>query len=253
VNDGRLEIAERARRWHHDRQAVVCDVSEPWAHGTVLKATPFPDYWDFNLVRVEDEPGLTVAELVAFADEALAGFPHRRIDFDRIEAAEPLRPGFEALGWRTERLLCMRYEGRVPQDLGIAVEEVTYDAVDRLRRRWYAEDFPDEDPGDFHEQARAVALARGVRVLAVRHDGEPIAYAQVDRIDDAAEVSHVYVDSGHRGEGLGTELTAAAIAAAGSVADLWIYADDEDRPKRLYERLGFRPAWTSMEVTRAPS
>jgi hypothetical protein len=42
----------------------------------------------------------------------------------------------------------------------------------------------------------------------------------------------------------------AAIAAAGDVEDLWIIADDEDRPEQLYARLGFRAASTTMEFTR---
>jgi len=247
-----MSVAERARHWHHQRQARFCDVVEPWAHGSLLRATRLPDYWDFNLVRVEDEPGLAAAELVAVADEALAGRAHRRIDFDRIEAAEPLRAEFEALGWRALRLLYMRHEEPASAAPDLAVEEVAYDAVDPLRRRWHEEDFPGRDPGGFHEQARAVALARGARVLAVRGGGEAIAFAQLERVGDAAEVGQVYVDPDHRGAGLGTALTRAAIGSIGGVSDLWIAADDEDRPKRLYERLGFRPAWTSMELTRLP-
>ena len=56
----------------------------------------------------------------------------------------------------------------------------------------------------------------------------------------------------YRGGGRGTALTRAAIEAAGEVDDLWIVADDEDRPKQLYARLGFRPVWTSIEFLRAP-
>jgi ribosomal protein S18 acetylase RimI-like enzyme len=247
-----VTAADRARAWHHRRQALVCDVAEPWAHGTVLRASRYPDYWDFNVLRVEDEPGLGTDELVAAADEALAGLAHRRIDFDRIEAAEPYRAELEARGWRTLRLLYMRHEGELPERPALAVGEVAYDDVNRLRRRWHGEDFPDLDPGDHPDHAREVALARGARVLAVRDGGEAIAFAQIERVDDAAEIGQVYVDPDRRGEGLGTALTAAAVAAAGSVADLWISADDEDRPKRLYARLGFRPVWTFMELTRLP-
>jgi GNAT superfamily N-acetyltransferase len=84
-------------------------------------------------------------------------------------------------------------------------------------------------------------------VVAVREGDRPIAFAQLERLGSAAEVSQVYVHPDHRGRGLGTALTQAAIAAAGDVGDLWITADDEDRAKDLYARLGFRPAWTSME------
>ena len=55
-----------------------------------------------------------------------------------------------------------------------------------------------------------------------------------------------------RGNGIGTAITRSSIDAAGEVDDLWISADDEDRPKDLYARLGFRPAWLSMELTRLP-
>ena len=47
-------------------------------------------------------------------------------------------------------------------------------------------------------------------------------------------------------------MTRAAIEAAGGVRDLWIAADDDDRPKELYARLGFRPAWTEMEFLLLP-
>jgi hypothetical protein len=39
---------------------------------------------------------------------------------------------------------------------------------------------------------------------------------------------------------------------AGDARDLWIVADDEGRPNELYARLGFRPAWVTMEFLRPP-
>jgi ribosomal protein S18 acetylase RimI-like enzyme len=68
----------------------------------------------------------------------------------------------------------------------------------------------------------------------------------------SAEITQVYVRADHRGRGLGTALTRAAIDAAGEVDDLWIVADDEGRPKALYERLGFRAVWTMVELLRMP-
>ena len=47
-------------------------------------------------------------------------------------------------------------------------------------------------------------------------------------------------------------MTRVAIEAAGDVRDLWIVADDDDRPKQLYGRLGFRPAWTGVQFQRLP-
>jgi ribosomal protein S18 acetylase RimI-like enzyme len=243
-------VSARARDWHHGRQAAICDVKRPWAHGTVLRATRYPSYYSFNLVRVEDHPGMGVEALVAFADKALAGLEHRRVDFDVAAAAEPLRAGFEAGGWDAERLVWMRHEAAPPPGRELPVEELPYDAVAELRLIWHREDSPEEDPSSLHAQAREVAMLREARVLAVREGGVAVAYAQLERDGPAAEITQVYVHPERRGAGLGTAMTRAAIAAAGDVQDLWIVADDEDRPKHLYARLGFRPAWTTMEFER---
>jgi GNAT superfamily N-acetyltransferase len=232
--------------------AGICDVMEPWPHGTVVRATRYPSYYDFNVVRVEDDPRMTVEELVAFSDEALAGLAHRRIEFDMIGPADAVRAGFQSRGWEATRLLWMHHESPPPPGPDVAVERVPYDAVIELRTAWHREDYPDQDPAAYHAEAREVAMRRAVEVLAVREHGEPVAFAQLEREGSAAEITQVYVHPDHRGGGRGTAMTRAAIEAAGDVGDLWIVADDEDRPKDLYRRLGFRPAWTTMEFTRLP-
>jgi GNAT superfamily N-acetyltransferase len=218
----------------------------------VVRATRYPSYFDFNVVRVEEDPAMSVEALVAFADEALAGLAHRRIDFDLIDAAEPLRAAFEAKGWQAKRLLWMRHEAPLPPGPDVPVEEVPYDAVDDLRVAWHREDFPDQDPADYLAQAREVALRRGARVLVLREAGAPVAFAQLEREGAAAEITQVFVLPDYRGAGRGTDLTRAAIEAASDPRDLWIVADDEGPPKELYSRLGFRPAWVTMEFLRPP-
>jgi ribosomal protein S18 acetylase RimI-like enzyme len=242
----------RARAWRDGAHAAVCDVIEPWAHGTVVRATRHPSYYDFNAVRVEEDPAMGVDALVAFADEALAGLEHRRVDIDLIDVAEPLRPGFEAKGWKAIRLLWMRHESPPPPGSDIAVRAVPYDAIHDLRVAWHEEESPDQDGSEYLAQAREVALSREVRVLAVYEAGAPVAFAQLEQDGAAAEITQVYVHPRYRGRGCGTAMTRTAIEAAGDVRDLWIVADDDDRPKELYARLGFRPAWTSMELTRWP-
>jgi GNAT superfamily N-acetyltransferase len=255
VTPGKLpggDAAARARAWRDSAYAAVCDVLEPWAHGTVARASRYSSYFNFNVVLVEEDPGMGIEALVAFADEALAGLAHRRIDFDLIDVAEPLRPDFEARGWTANRILWMRHEAVPPPGPEVAVEEVPYDVVPELRVAWHREDFPDMDPGGFHAQEREVALRHHARVLASMEGGEPVAFAQLVGDAEASEISHVYVRPDYRGHGRGTAITRAAIAAAGDVGDLWITADDEDRPKELYARLGFRPAWTTMEFQLPP-
>ncbi len=244
--------ARRCRAWHRARQIAVCDVVEPWAHGTVIRAAAFPGWFAFNLVRVEDDPAMTVDALIARADVALDGLAHRRIDFDSADVAEPLRAGFRERGWSSTRLLWMRHQDAAPAGPEVAIEEVPYDAVHRLREAWDAEDSPAPGTADHREQARTLAVRRQVRILAATEAGIPIGFAELDQDGPVAEITEAFVHPDHRGRGCGAALLRRAITAAGDARDLWICADDEDRPKALYRRLGFRPAWSSMEFLRPP-
>jgi predicted GNAT family acetyltransferase len=248
-----MDVAARARAWVHDAQEAVCDVIEPWEHGTVIRATRYPTYWDYNLVRVEDDANIDAAELVAFADEALAGLAHRRVGFEVPAAGERVRAGMKELGWRVTRLVWMRHEGPRPPAAGLDVEQVAYDVVHHLRVAWLREDFQDVDFSDHFREAREVDMRRNAQVFAAFEQDRPVAFAQLEREGGAAEVTGVFVDADHRGRGLGTAITQAAIEAAGDVSDLWIVADDDDRPKELYARLGFRPAWKLLDFLRVPS
>jgi GNAT superfamily N-acetyltransferase len=247
--------ARRARTWRDGREARVCDVIEPWAHGSVVRATRYPDYFDLNVVRVEDDPAMTAAELIEVVDAALGDLEHRKLDFDRVEAAAALRPDFDRRGWKTERLVTMRHaEEAVPPAPAHGVKEVEYDAVEELRAIWRREDFPDLDqPGDFHRQEREVALSCGLRVFALEVGGAPVGFTEVEWRDGDAEITSVYVHPERRGGGYGTALTRAMIDRCAGVGDLWIVADDEGRPKDLYARLGFRPVWSWMEFLLPPT
>jgi GNAT superfamily N-acetyltransferase len=253
MNDGaasQTNLVARALAWTLRVPHQVCDRIEPWDHGTVFRSTRFPRYFPTNLLVVRDDPGLSVDELVGFADSALDGLEHRRIDFLDAAAAEPLRAEFAARGFHSTRLVWMHFDGSVPAEPDIAVVEVPFDAIEDLRAAWHREDFPG-DASEFHAEAREVHLALGTRVLVVHEDSRPIGFAALDIGSDEIEIGGVYVLPPYRGQGRGTALTQAAIRAAGDVGHLWICADDEDRPKDLYGRLGFRPVLMTTEFWRA--
>jgi ribosomal protein S18 acetylase RimI-like enzyme len=248
---GELELA--AQGWNRRILMSLCDVAEPWELGTVFQATDYPDYWNYNVVQVAGDPGLSAAELIEVADDKLAAYKHRRVDFLDADAAESVRGDFEAAGWKATRLVWMLHSEPLPPGETPPVEEVDYDAVVDLRREWNAEDFPDIDQESHIETAKGVSMTRGVRVLASLEDGVAVGFAQIEFIGGDAEITHVFVSAAHRGSGRGTAITRAAIeAAVNDVDHLWIIADDEDRPKELYRRLGFRPAWVGTEFLRLP-
>ncbi len=97
-----------------------------------------------------------------------------------------------------------------------------------------------------------MARRRGVRALVERDEhGEPAGYSLFLTDGETAEVEQAYVKPALRGHGTGGGLVAAA-ARAGGASETFIVADDEGDPKRLYERLGFRPVWIQHEFTRRP-
>jgi predicted GNAT family acetyltransferase len=247
-----LEPAARVRDWRRASHAAVCDSLVPWEHGTIVRASRYPSYYEYNLVRVERDPCLDVVALEALADEALGDLEHRRLDFEVIEAAEARRESFIAAGWKAMRLLWMYHEQPLPPyGPELEVTEVAYEDVDELRLAWHEEDFADHEYDAYRRAAREVAMSRDVTVLAAREQGRAVAFAQLERINGVSEISSVYVHPDWRGAGRGTALTRAAILAAGD-CELWITADDEDRPKQLYARLGFRGAWTMMAFLKLP-
>jgi GNAT superfamily N-acetyltransferase len=250
--DSEDDLAIGAIAWVHGMHTGVCDLIEPWAHGTVVRASRYPTYHDYNLVRVEESPELSADELAVFADEKLAGLSHRRIDFDRTGDADRLGPELEARGWRPTRLIWLRHSGATPAAERARVQEVPYDDVLDLRVSWGSEDplYSTLDMTTNRVDAREVAMSRDAVVLAVREGGRPIAYAQIEWADGAAELAQLYVLPAHRGEGLGTSLTLACIDATRGASELWICADDDDRPKQLYMRLGFEPAVTMLQLLR---
>lgn len=247
------QVSARALAWTRWQRESICDHIEPWECGSVLRTPRYPSWFEVSTVRVQADPGMTARQLIAFADEALAGFPHRLISFEDADVASPLREDFQAAGWRTHALVYMHHEG--PRDAveDPRVREVSYDAIEHLQRAWHQEDFPGHDPTEFHAQQREVHVARGDRVLAIYEAGEAIGYAGLDVGDGQTEVGAVYVLPEYRGGGRGTALTSAAVAAAGDIEDVWICADVEDRPQHLYARLGFRPVLRTMDFLRLPS
>lgn len=228
-----------------------------------MRATRFPGYWDYNVVRVEGAlPAGLEAPRVAEAAHALqAALPHRRIEVEDEAAGAALAPGLAALGWRTDRVAFMLHDGRPvpPEPHGVAA--VAPDAAVALRAAWYGEyeDGPAVERQLVAERAVA-ALHGGDTLTFVRSDaaGEPAAYADLhlDAGGDAsAEVEALYCTPSLRGRGHASALLAAAIrhARGAGVRELWIGADADDWPIGLYERFGFVTAWMRHDAMLRPA
>jgi len=248
-----MDVGDRARAWLHGRHERVCDIRTSWAHGTVVRASAHPEYYDFNLVRVEEAPTLEIDELLAVADEALAGLAHRRLEFEAAEAGRALAPALERHGWKTTGLVVLRHTSGVTPEPAAPVDKVDWWDVGELRAAWHQEDFPDQPYEAYLEQSHQVARKLGVRTFATRCGSQVTGFADLELRGDAAEITSVYVAPDHRGTGMGTSLICAAITAAGRPADLWILADESGQALALYRRLGFADATRLMSSTRWPT
>jgi GNAT superfamily N-acetyltransferase len=228
-------------------------VIEPWEHGTVVRCSAHPGFWDYNSLRLEGpDPGATVDELAAGADRLQDGLRHRRIEVEDEAAGTRLRPGFEKLDWKSSRLVWLALS---EPPGGPDFEEVPIEATRELRLEWARSEGLEITEHEFQRQADAeedVARRRGVRALVERDgDGKPVGYALFLTDGETAEVEQAYVVPSLRGRGTGGALVAAATRAGGA-SETFIVADDEGDPKRLYQRLGFRPVWIQHEFTRRP-
>jgi GNAT superfamily N-acetyltransferase len=243
----------RVRAWRRSGLEAACDELTPWEFGTIARAHRYPDIYAVNKVIVERPTGLSARELVAVADRALADCARRRLDVEDVGEGRRIRGELEALGWETTVLVWLAFEGPLPEQPGVEVDEVPYDTVEALRREWHFEDYPGTDPRpELQAQLRELVRSWGARTLAVRGQGRPVAYAQLDELGLGREVAEVFVTRERRGQGLGTAVTAAAIKAAlaAGPGELWICAEDEGGAWPLYEHLGFRRVWSMVEFVR---
>jgi ribosomal protein S18 acetylase RimI-like enzyme len=215
----------------------------------VLRTPSATGYWDYNMVRVEHGE-LDASALIAAAEELQGDLRHRKLEVEDEALGTRLRPEFAAAGWVTERLALMHRAGPPPAPPDGPVE-APYAATRDLRVEWYTGDdvAGAEDKRRFAAVQEPIAARRGLRAFVL--GDPPAAYATLAQAGDAVEVDQLYVTPARRGRGLGSILVAAALAAGGTSA-AWIEADDEDRPRELYERLGFATVWIRHAFTRMP-
>jgi GNAT superfamily N-acetyltransferase len=245
----------RAAAWRRGEHAAVSNRTEPWEHGTAIFTDAFPDYRAFNVVRLEHgdpDAETTIAE----TERLQAHLRHRRVEIHDEALGARLRPGFADRGWRTTRLVYMALAGE-PQapDRGLDLRDVPLSGVRDLRVEWGSAYEPLDAVVSHLPTEEAVADRLGSRVLAAFADDRPTGFCEWRLDGDAAEVQLAYVAEARRGEGIGGRLVAGAVrrARAQGATLVFIAADDEERARDLYARLGFQPVWTLWEMTVMPT
>jgi ribosomal protein S18 acetylase RimI-like enzyme len=251
---------ERAIAFRHAQQAAVCDRAVPWRHGTAVYASDVPGFYAYNDVRLEGpDPGLSAEALADVVDDLMAGLAHRQVEVEDEAAGVRLRPGFEALGWDTERLAWMELTGPVRGAAAaptVEIDEVPFPRTRSLREAWFLASgwmTSTDAVRRFIRLEERVGARIGLRALvAWGPAGEPVGYVAFSARGAGADIDQAYVDPDRRGTGIGGALVSAAVEAAGADST-FIVADDEEQAKHLYARLGFEPVWILHQFTRRPA
>lgn len=223
-------------------EGAVDDV-RPTTYGAALVTPSLPLVWALSVVRVDD-PAADAEALEREAEQALAGFGHRKLVVYDSEHGRCLAPALVARGWNATRLLLMarrREADRAPT--GGAGGSVTREAGAAVLAA-----FRREQPFGSHEEAvRQLAAMddRFARVAWARDFGAPV--------EAPASTCRLYVDGGlaqidevgtlgsqrRRGHARAAVLAAAEAGAAAGCDLVFLATDADDWPQELYRRLGF--------------
>lgn len=240
----------RALDFVRDVLARTADEVRPIPAGLVVRTPSLPAVWSANQVRVTEPLGFE--ELVELTDRELAGLRYLDIALEHQESGPALERAFRRANWKVERdvLMTLPEPSDRVADTDVADTDVVVEAGEdemlQLMERWYVED-PGPNPIERHElvdYTRREARAHGDHMLGVRSsDGRLVAMTKLRTDGHIAQVEDVYTVPEARSRGYARALVRRAIELAHQAGAelIFITADDNDWPKLLYGRIGFRP------------
>jgi ribosomal protein S18 acetylase RimI-like enzyme len=198
--------------------------------------------WSLNVLRAERPDDATADEIAAEADHVQAGLAHRRVILP--PGAAVLEEGFRQLGWKPDHFLFMVYRGGGEPADTARVEEIEPGRLRRLREEIIREWQPDADEKTVSDMNAANLLqvkAANSRIFGIVEDGEVVSSAQLFSDGGTAQVEDVATLPAYRGRGHAKALVTRAVeeAVAGNHEFIFLVAEGDDWPRKLYNRLGF--------------
>lgn len=208
--------------------------------------------------RVEELGGdLLARDLIELSERVFgeAGLTHRRIRVESPHLARRVATAFDRAGWCRERHLAMVWRRPLDRwDQPGVVREVSqeeYEPLETALLRQYSSSEP--VVRQLLDLRRRYAAAVGGRFFAGSEGGQLVSGCEVWSWEGTAEIDAVGTLSGHRRKGLARAVVSRAVLEASRTADLvFLFADDEDWPKALYAKLGFRPVGLVSVFTLPP-
>jgi len=242
--DGDAAAFGRIRAALAESLGQLAEEMEPTAWGWVVRTRSLARVWTLNqmLVRAPVE----AEELAGLAEthQGDLGYRHVVVEDDAVAAA--LAPALQARGWQMDRevIMALAEEPDRRVETG-AVEVIGEQEMLGLMQRWLREERPETSARGVEEVAeynRREGRLWGETSFGVRQGGEAVAVTKGRGRHGIGWVEDVYTVPEARGRGYARALVTHATDRAREGNDLtFIVADENDWPRTLYGKIGFRP------------
>jgi ribosomal protein S18 acetylase RimI-like enzyme len=238
------------RFWYASIELGQRTARTPW--GAVATDRRYPLVWDANNAAVlEPAKGLTTAAIRADLAPALhaAGAPYEHVEFWDTSAGGPALEEYRRTGQRPDPDVVMVLDRPAPPGSGNSAQTLEVARPDRSFWDWYREslrEFGTAQSEDLLDQmtdrTAEVFVPAGLRFYVGLLDGQRVGYASLLSLEGVGYLDNVVTMPSFRRRGVATATVTAAVLAslAGGDRHVFLLAERDGEPQRLYERLGFR-------------
>jgi ribosomal protein S18 acetylase RimI-like enzyme len=222
--------------------------------GVLLFDDARPRVWVHNQLHVTGPAG-DIDDLVRVLDEHYGHLPHRRVVVEDEVEGQRLEEGFRARDWLVDDHVYMAL--REPRDrepdasLAIETDAEQHRAVE-IATVGEGAHGQDAEVRESLVDARAAhqAMADDVHLVVGVVDGRPVGNTTLYRVGDVAQIEDVATQQAFRGRGVARAMVSLATDLAADADLIFIVADENDWPKELYLKLGYRPIGHIRAFTR---
>jgi len=220
----------------------------PSTYGVAYLALDAPNVWSRNyLLATENLADVTALELAAEAERIMgaAGLRHRKVELIDAEIGDRLGPAFQELGWKAECDVVM-VAAREPDrsvDTSLVEEVASDELVPAWTEGWTTDPdvLSDAVTAQLIENRRTLPEVVDTRFFGARVDGEIGSYCELYSDGSIAQIENVFTLDRFRNRGLARATVSHARdeARRGEHDLIFLIADRDDWPKKLYAKLGF--------------
>ena len=258
------EALARAVAFARAADVGAAERAEPHRWGVALHDAAHPHTYVLNTLAIDRplDARTDASAVAAELDRLYASLGHRRVVVDDDATGARVADGLRDRGYAATAELVMlldmsthpaRSEGAATTARPRA-RESTEAELRAVERAFMLEDGRERDIADEVLDARAAVCATrpGTRFFVAALDGRDVASATLYSDGAIAQVEDVGALASARGHGLGRAVVAAAIEAAVTAGHelVFIVGEEDDWPKDLYARMGFRPIGRTWDCLR---